>query len=206
MWNMKGTRTEIIFTVWFVFVTKLNASQGNLEGHLKPIFSHGKRVEVEVYDGFPTAEEFYRRFVDVPKPVLLRGAARLFPAFSLWNDEYFLSFTEGEEVLVTVEVDKKENRLAPGEDIPFADFVRDIHSSGKYMISSVPEFLRKDILLPFPIACHDITQGNLVQEILWFSSGGTKSVLHNDHAENIMCVFQGTKEFFLIDSAYQEQV
>ncbi|PFX13739.1 hypothetical protein AWC38_SpisGene22144 [Stylophora pistillata] len=164
MWNMKGTRTEIIFTVWFVFVTKLNASQGNLEGHLKPIFSHGKRVEVEVYDGFPTAEEFYRRFVDVPKPVLLRGAARLFPAFSLWNDEYFLSFTEGEEVLVTVEVDKKENRLAPGEDIPFADFVRDIHSSGKYMISSVPEFLRKDILLPFPIACHDITQGNLVQE------------------------------------------
>ena len=41
---------------------------------------------------------------------------------------------------------------------------------------------------------------------MWFSSGGTKSVLHNDHAENIMCVFKGTKEFFLIDREYQEQV
>ena len=42
--------------------------------------------------------------------------------------------------------------------------------------------------------------------MLWFSSGGTKSVLHNDHAENIMCVFRGTKEFFLIDKEYQELV
>lgn len=203
---MTGSRIEIYFAISFVFVVTFNASQGNLEGHLEPLFSHGKRLEVEVYDGFPTAEEFFRRFVDVEKPVLLRGAARLFPAFSLWNDEYFLSYTESEELLVTVEVDKKENRSAPGEDLSFADFVRDMHSSGKYMISSVPEFLRKDILLPFPIACHDITQGNLVHEILWFSSGGTKSVLHNDHAENIMCVFKGTKEFFLIDREYQEQV
>ena len=43
---------------------------------------------------------------------------------------------------MTVEVEKKENRSVPGEDIPFADFVRGLHSSGKYMISSVPEFLR----------------------------------------------------------------
>ena len=42
--------------------------------------------------------------------------------------------------------------------------------------------------------------------MLWFSSGGTKSVLHNDYAENIMCVFRGTKEFFLIDKKYQELV
>ena len=139
---MKGTRTEIYFAISFVFVATFNASQGNLEGHLEPLFSHGKRLEVEVYDGFPTAEEFFRRFVDGGKPVLLRGAARLFPAFSLWNDEYFLSYTESEELLVTVEVDKKENRSAPGEDLPFADFVRDMHSSGKYLISSVPEFLR----------------------------------------------------------------
>ncbi|KAJ7388762.1 hypothetical protein OS493_035873 [Desmophyllum pertusum] len=42
--------------------------------------------------------------------------------------------------------------------------------------------------------------------MLWFSSGGTKSALHNDHAENIMCVFRGTKEFYLIDKEYQELV
>lgn len=42
--------------------------------------------------------------------------------------------------------------------------------------------------------------------MLWFSSGGTKSVLHNDYAENIMCVFRGNKEFFLVDKEYQELV
>jgi len=177
-----------------------------LSGHLEPLFSHGNRVEVEVYDGFPTAEEFYSKFVNIPKPVLFRGGATLSPAYSLWNREYFLSFPESEEHLVTVEMEKKENRTVPGEEVVFADFVRELNSSGQYMVSSVPDFLRQDVLVPPPISCTDITSSNLVQDMLWFSSGGTKSVLHNDHAENIMCVFRGTKEFFLVDKEYQELV
>ena len=139
---MAGTRKEIFLAVLFVLVSQLHAREGHLEGHLEPLFSHGKRLEVEVYEGFPTAEEFYKRFVNVAKPVLFRGGAKCFPAYSLWNEEYFLSFPESEELLVTVEVEKKENRSTPGDDIPFADFVRRLHSSGKYVISSVPEFLR----------------------------------------------------------------
>ena len=139
---MAGTRKEIFLAVLFVLVSQLHAREGHLEGHWEPLFSHGKRLEVEVYDGFPTAEEFYKRFVNVAKPVLFRGGAKHFPAYSLWNEEYFLSFPESEELLATVEVEKKENRSTPGDDIPFADFVRGLHSSGKYMISSVPEFLR----------------------------------------------------------------
>ena len=141
---MTRTRKQIFFEVQlcvFVFLPLL-ASANQLLGHLEPLFSHGKRLEVEVYDGFPAAEEFFKRFVGNAKPVLLRGGAKSFPAYSLWNDKYFLSFPESEESLVTVEVEKKENRSVPGEDIPFADFVRGLHSSGKYMISSVPEFLR----------------------------------------------------------------
>ena len=35
---------------------------------------------------------------------------------------------------------------------------------------------------------------------MWFSSGGTKSVLHQDDGlENINCLFAGTKEFLFID-------
>lgn len=34
---------------------------------------------------------------------------------------------------------------------------------------------------------------------MWFSSGGTKSVLHNDDGENINCVLSGNKEFFMAD-------
>jgi hypothetical protein len=35
--------------------------------------------------------------------------------------------------------------------------------------------------------------------MLWFSSGGTKSVTHTDDYENIMCLFAGTKEFVMVD-------
>ena len=34
---------------------------------------------------------------------------------------------------------------------------------------------------------------------MWFSSGGTKSVLHNDDVDNINCLFSGTKELLFID-------
>lgn len=35
---------------------------------------------------------------------------------------------------------------------------------------------------------------------MWFSSGGTKSVLHyDDGLENINCLFAGTKELLFID-------
>ena len=133
-------RKKLFFCYLFVFVSPLFAD--DLQGHLEPLFSHGKRLEVEVYDGFPTAEEFYKNFVNIPKPVLFRGGAMLSPAYTLWNDEYFLSFPESEKQLVSVEMEKKENRTTPGEDVVFADFVRELYSSGQYMVSSVPEFLR----------------------------------------------------------------
>ena len=42
---------------------------------------------------------------------------------------------------------------------------------------------------------------------MWFSNGGTKSVLHYDSAENINCLFAGTKELYLIDpNKYEDQV
>ena len=34
---------------------------------------------------------------------------------------------------------------------------------------------------------------------MWFSSGGTKSVLHDDPYENIDCLFSGQKELFMVD-------
>ena len=41
---------------------------------------------------------------------------------------------------------------------------------------------------------------NVLQDaIVWFSSGGTKSVLHFDSVDNINCLFDGTKELVLIN-------
>ena len=35
--------------------------------------------------------------------------------------------------------------------------------------------------------------------IMWFSSGGTKSVLHHDRIDNINCLFSGVKELYMVD-------
>jgi hypothetical protein len=35
---------------------------------------------------------------------------------------------------------------------------------------------------------------------MWFSSGNTKSVIHTDDYENILCIIDGTKDLVLIDS------
>lgn len=35
--------------------------------------------------------------------------------------------------------------------------------------------------------------------VLWFSNGGTKSVLHFDATDNINCLMSGSKEFFMVD-------
>ena len=126
-----------------LFQCSTNAEHKNgLEGHLEPLFSHGRRLQIGFFDGFPSSEEFYQKHVYVSKPVLFRGGAMLFPAYSSWNEEYFLSFPESEESFVTVELEKKENRTLPAEDMSFAAFVRELRTSGKYMINPVPHFLR----------------------------------------------------------------
>ena len=44
-------------------------------------------------------------------------------------------------------------------------------------------------------------------QIMWFSSGGTKSVVHTDSVDNINCVFSGNKSFVLVDpSKYWEEM
>ena len=41
---------------------------------------------------------------------------------------------------------------------------------------------------------------NVLQDaVVWFSSGGTNSVLHIDAVDNINCLFDGTKELLLIN-------
>ncbi len=46
-----------------------------------------------------------------------------------------------------------------------------------------------------------------VCQVMWFSSGGTKSVIHNDDVNNINCIFSGSKEFLFMNiTKYRNQV
>lgn len=41
---------------------------------------------------------------------------------------------------------------------------------------------------------------------MWFSNGGTKSVLHYDSIDNINCLMSGTKDLFMVDKVNQDRV
>ncbi|KAL3883788.1 hypothetical protein ACJMK2_030019 [Sinanodonta woodiana] len=176
-------------------------------GHLKPFGFGRPNHPVDEVQGFPDPETFFRNYVFSLKPLKMIGASKLSPGFSLWSDDYFLSLEESSDHNINVETVKKESRKQQIIDMKFSDFLRIYNVSEKYMVDSVPEFLGKDVLFPCPVQCDDLMENNLVETVMWFSSGGTKSVVHFDSVDNINCLFRGEKELVFVDpSKYGDKV
>lgn len=55
-----------------------------------------------------------------------------------------------------------------------------------------------DLYLLRCLLCGGFTD-DLQDSVMWFSNGGTKSVLHFDAIDNINCLMSGTKELFMVD-------
>lgn len=68
-----------------------------------------------------------------------------------------------------------------------------------YAVTSVPPEMAKDVELPELMKC-GYAMNYLDVNNMWVSSGGTKSVIHNDDQDNINCVFSGKKRFFFVDA------
>ena len=68
----------------------------------------------------------------------------------------------------------------------------------KVLNSNSEVIFAEDVGLPRCMLCGGFVDV-LSTSVMWFSSGGTKSVLHNDDFENINCLFDGFKEILLID-------
>lgn len=176
-------------------------------GHLEPLGSKNPRHSLEAITDFLIPVKFFKNYVAPSRPVLIRGGAKLSPAFAAWTDDYFLSFAEASDFKIVAEQRKKEIRTQQALEISFNEFVKTYESEDIYMVNGVPSFLQKDVLLPPPLLCKDIVEDMLVDTVMWFSSGGTKSVLHNDDVDNINCLFSGTKELLFIDyKKYKDKV
>ncbi len=52
--------------------------------------------------------------------------------------------------------------------------------------------------------CGFIDHINMV--LMWFSSGGTKSVVHTDTFENLHCLISGTKKFVMIEPHFSGDI
>ena len=152
----------------------------------------GKQALVKTVTGFLQPSDFYTNHVIPGIPVFFKGAAKSFPAFKLWTDKYLGSFEESKSYLVDIEEGKKENRSEAVQQLSFKKFLEMYQKEDVYFVSRVPEFLRKDILIYKSINCPYILDKLLIDLVMWFSSGGTTSVWHNDGYENINCLIKGT--------------
>ena len=70
-----------------------------------------------------------------------------------------------------------------------------------YLVDTLKPGMYQEWLVPRPLMCGGF-RDNFIETYMWFSSGGTKSVLHTDSYENLHCLVSGRKEFVLIEPHY----
>ncbi|KAL5010674.1 hypothetical protein ScPMuIL_012979 [Solemya velum] len=173
-------------------------------------FGYGKPHHlIEEIHGFADAKQFLQNYVFTLTPLKMTKAVTSSRAYSLWGDDYLDSMTQHspDNDKITVETIKKENRREEVLEMDFSKFLKIYNGTEYYMVNSVPSFLRKDVTFPCSIQCEDLIRNDLVEDVMWFSSGGTKSVVHTDSVDNIICVYRGEKTFIMIDpSLYKDQV
>ncbi|XP_046553666.1 LOW QUALITY PROTEIN: tRNA wybutosine-synthesizing protein 5-like [Haliotis rubra] len=176
-------------------------------GHLKPFGSGRPSRQIDTVDGFPDQRAFLTDYVFGSKPLKMTGAAKLSPAFTLWTDDYFLSLDLPEDSTVHLETIKKESRDQNTEDMKFQDFIKIYNKTEHYMVDGVPEYLGGDLVFPCAVQCTQLMEESVVTAMMWFSSGGTKSVVHADAVDNINCLYRGNKTFIMVDTnKYRDKV
>nr|XP_002129610.1 jmjC domain-containing protein 7 [Ciona intestinalis] len=187
-----------------LFVLSVNSADP--VGHLQPLGSHMDPLPIEVLDTMPNPIDFFDNYVQKSKPVLFRGAAFKFPSFESWRSDDYLSKKYGNWKIVAEE-GKKEDRDLGTMDMTFKKFLQIYKKTDIYLVQDVlpPNPMTTEVYLPKCLLCGGFTD-YLNTMVMWFSSGGTKSVLHNDGFENINCLYDGSKELVMIDKKYKDMV
>ncbi|KAK6180322.1 hypothetical protein SNE40_012501 [Patella caerulea] len=127
-----------------------------------------------------------------------------FPAYLNWQDNDYLRSNFGSEKM-KVENQKKENRLKEPVKLSIDEFLDIYRKKPVYLIDSITQKMNDDMMLPLTLQCGGFER-SIHDVVLWFSSGGTSSVLHRDPLNNLLCIFDGSKDFLLIDKKYKSVV
>jgi hypothetical protein len=169
-----------------------HAPPGHMENMFKLPNCQGL-VDVREEGDLPTASEFAKLYqTKFGKPVLFKGAAKHMKAMKTFTDDAYMAEHFSDQNLGMVEFAKKETRTAGGGEMKVGEFLRRYKKDDLYTVSAVPPKMAGDVeILPF-LSC---SYGTNFMDInnMWWSSGGTKSVIHNDDQDNVNCLFEGQK-------------
>eukprot|EP01052_Picozoa_sp_SAG31_P036266 SAG31_NODE_4498_length_3185_cov_36.595269_1_plen_464_part_00 len=136
------------------------------------------------------------------RPFVMKRAAIDMPAMKHWSDDRKLAAVYG-QLMVEYEAGKKEDRTGGASMTSVADFLKRYQDEDIYAVShpnvahphhvprGIPTMRRDVAMLPF-LRCGGFT--SMLDEVtMWWSSGGTKSVIHVDDVDNVNCLFSGRK-------------
>jgi hypothetical protein len=169
------------------------------KGHLMPLGEHREPdAPMAVLDAVPTARRFWNDFIVPMKPVILRGAAKTWPAMTEWTDEY-LQENYGH---LKFKMERKNESMAlaglkPKDTLnTYFDETQDV----AYVVSELPESMYKYIHVPRSHHCGPIKE-ELTEIDIWVSNGNTNSIIHKDAHNQLNCVINGTKVWTLFEPA-----
>ncbi|KAM7443457.1 hypothetical protein ABFA07_007773 [Porites harrisoni] len=181
-------------------------------GHLKPLGSHRPPQTnlVDDLEEMPSPQDFWRKYVLPSRAVVLRGAAKHAKAFTKWTDKYIKE--KYADLEIRLEGKKEKSSKVPvgakgvGRDT-IGNFINNYHEEGNnlYVVSELPTPMWQDVTVIPPLTC-GLLKDRLVEVDLWMSGGGTKSILHKDAYNAINCLYNGTKEWKMIEYKYEDKI
>lgn len=107
------------------------------DGDLKRLGARGLVHVVEEIDAFPDPEIWFRDYSRANKAVVIKGGAKLSPAYTLWTDEYFASKAGALSERVVADSRARQPRLHT-----FEEFLNMYKETSIYMVYTTPEALR----------------------------------------------------------------
>jgi len=178
------------------------------KGHGEQLGKHrGSDGHVDILNTIPSPQHFWEQYASQRKPVVFRGVAKNFPAFSLWTDSYLKEHYG--ELEVKLEAKKEKDKTPVGDRGVGRDtiesFLNTYVQKDSYMVSQLPDPLAKEVRVLPCLMCGSFAE-RILEANLWISSGGTKSMLHKDADNAINCLLNGTKDWILIHPENEENV
>ncbi|CAB4006791.1 Hypothetical predicted protein [Paramuricea clavata] len=199
----------LIFNLLYLQRNFADKSEDNLpKGHQEVLGSHREPDTIEERYDIPTPLEFWSNYVKISKPVVFRGAAKHSKAYKLWSDEY-LKERYGDLEVRLESKGEKSGRVPIGAKglgrDTIGSFVGSYHEMNSYVVSELPTPMWDDVNVQPCLTCGTFVD-RIVEIDLWMSGGGSKSLLHKDAFNAINCLYNGTKEWKMIEYKYEKMI
>ncbi|XP_078483446.1 bifunctional peptidase and arginyl-hydroxylase JMJD5-like [Ciona intestinalis] len=174
-------------------------------GHMQHIGSHMPPMPIEERDDFPNPIEFYDKYIAPAKPVVFKGVAKKFPNFNNLRNDSYLRELYGDATF-SIEPLKEEVIIKQPIPMKMSEFLSVYEKEDVYIMELIDEIpFADEVFVPKPLLCESFFK-LLNMVAMWFSSGGSNSLLHNDSVENLNCLYDGRKDLLLIDPKYEDSL